>query len=219
MSIIKPRRRLRRESNEGEFLWLISLSDLMMLLFVFFVVMYSFAAKKLSGEDYVRIKKAFSPRAGDNTTPMDEIQASLLKWVMDRKLLESVNVVRKNDALILEIREKLLFESGEASLKPAAVDLLPLLREALGKIPAPYRLGIEGHTDDTPMAGPSNNWHLSVERALNVQQALRLAPDLESRVVIMGFGPNRPLAPNRDDRGNPIVANQAQNRRVTIRIF
>src|SRR5579863_2374275 len=106
MRLPRSRRPTRRETNDGEFLWLISLSDLMMLLFVFFVVLFSFAAKKLSTEDYFRIKKAFSSQLAQGT-PMDAIQASLLKWVTDRKLLDAVNVVRKNDALILEIKEKL----------------------------------------------------------------------------------------------------------------
>lgn len=208
----------RRESTDGEFLWLISLSDLMMLLFVFFVVLFSFASQKLSNDDFYRIKNAFSSEAKPGT-PMDTIQAELLKWVTDRKLLDAVQVVRKNDALILEIKEKLLFESGQAQLKDQALEILPYLKEALAKIPSPYRLGIEGHTDDQPLAGHSDNWQLSVSRALNVQRALQLAPDLESRVVIMGFGPNRPLVPNRNSSGQAIVGNQAQNRRVTIRIF
>jgi chemotaxis protein MotB len=206
------------ESNEGEFLWLISLSDMMMLLFVFFVVLFSFASKKLSQQDYQHIVQAFGAKSDSTQTPVDQIQAHLLKWVTDKKLRDSVDVVRKEDSLILEIKEKLLFETGKASLKPESLDLIPALKEALEKIPAPYRIGIEGHTDDVPVAG-SDNWHLSTERALKVHDALGLAPDLESRTVIMGYGATRPLVPNHDDKGAPLAANQAQNRRVTIRIF
>jgi chemotaxis protein MotB len=191
----------------------------MMLLFVFFVFLFSFASKKLSSTDYVRIKSAFGKKADAAANPVDAIQANLLKWVADRKLIESVDLQRKEDALILEIKEKLLFNPGEASLKPEAATLLPYLREALGKIPSPYRIGIEGHTDDVPTSGNSDNWHLSIERALSVKDALGLSSDVESRVVIMGFGSTRPLVPNRDENGAPLPGNQAQNRRVTVRIF
>lgn len=223
----------RSEASDGEFLWLMSLSDLMMLLFVFFVVLFSFSAKKLNAVEFENIQKAFANPNSLEGTPLDLVQANLLKWVNDKKLLESVSVVRNQEALFLEIKEKLLFEVGSSDLKGQALELIPLLREALGKIPSPYRIGIEGHTDDTPM-GPeglssteesssrnshSNNWSLSTNRALAVKNALALPEELDHRAVIMGYGPNRPLLPNRDAEGKPLKENQAQNRRVTIRIF
>lgn len=36
--------------TEGEFLWLVSLSDLMILLFVFFVVLFSFSYQNMSSQ-------------------------------------------------------------------------------------------------------------------------------------------------------------------------
>ena len=41
--------------GEDEFLWLMSLSDLMILLFIFFVVMYSFSAKRMKQSDFLQI--------------------------------------------------------------------------------------------------------------------------------------------------------------------
>lgn len=219
ISATRSRRKKFVERNEGEFIWLISLSDLMMLLFVFFVVLFSFASKKLSAEDYYKIKSALGLEKGGKATPVDEIQVKLLAWATDRKLLDSVQLVRKEDSLILEIKERLLFNVGESQLKTDASGLLPLLREALLKIPGPYRIGIEGHSDDTPIAGKSGNWSLSTQRALTVHAALQLPKELEERTVIMGYGPTRPLAPNRNEKNEPIPANQAQNRRVTIRVF
>jgi chemotaxis protein MotB len=207
------------DAHEGEFIWLISLSDLMMLLFVFFVVLFSFTFRKLSASDFQRIKVAFNADEAKAAHPIDEIQAQLLKWVVDRKLIDGLEVVRKEDALILEIKEKLLFPQGESTLNEGALEIIPILREALSKIPSPYRLGIEGHTDDVPVAGESDNWQLSTRRALTVFKELHLPPELENRAVVMGFGPTRPLAPNRDEQGRQVAGNQAKNRRVTIRIF
>jgi chemotaxis protein MotB len=212
-------RRRATEAHDGEFLWLISLSDLMMLLFVFFVVLFSFAWKKLGTQDYAKIKQALSLSPEPTTTPMDQIQVQLLKWATDRKLLEAVEVSQKEDSLILEIKEKLLFDLADTKISAAGLEVIPTLREALKKIPRPYRIGIEGHTDDNPANKGISNWQLSVARAMSVHDALQLPEDLESRTQIIGFGPYRPLVPNRDSNGHPISENQAQNRRVTIRIF
>jgi len=213
------RYRRKPESNEGEFLWLISLSDLMMLLFVFFVLMFSFASTNMGPGQMVQLQNLLDAKSARAGTPLDLVQQQLLKWVTDRNLLQSVEVKQKEDSLVLEIKEKMLFDSGQWALRPEAESLLPDLREALAKIPAPYRIGIEGHSDDAPTNSKTDNWHLSTLRALAVHQSLHLPAELESRAVILGYGDTRPLVPNRDDQGRPIPENQAQNRRVTLRIF
>lgn len=209
-----------KHSNDGEFLWLVSLSDLMILLFVFFVVLFSFSYRHLKQSDLEKMSKVLK---GENTkTTMDEIQANLLKWVVKKDLLDEVNVKQKEDALILEIKEKLLFASGKFELKSESFETIRLLGLALEKIPAPYRIGIEGHTDDSPMKTKNyikDNWELSVRRAHTVLQALKLKPETAKRTVIMGHGSNKPLAPNRNAEGIPSPENQAKNRRVTVRIF
>lgn len=226
-------RRRRSEGNDGDFIWLISMSDLMMLLFVFFVVLFSFTWKRLKSDNVFKMSNSLDSLAQEQAhglksedgiahaaiTPIDTIQANLLRWVTQKKLLDSVDVVRKEDALILEIKEKLFFELGEANLKPEAEALLPVLREALAHVPGPYRIGIEGHTDDTPVHGGQDNCYLSSQRALKVREALHLPAEMESRTVIMAYGATRPLVPNHYGNGRPLPENQAQNRRVTIRVF
>jgi len=44
-----------RGGSEDEFLWLVSLSDLMILLFVFFVVLFTFSYKKMTSSDFQKI--------------------------------------------------------------------------------------------------------------------------------------------------------------------
>ena len=210
------RRRPGQHAQEAEFLWLISLSDLMILLFVFFVVLFSFTQTKLTEGDAAKIAATLSGHGAPTT--LDQIQTRLLKWVVDKKLLGAVDIVQNEDALVIEIREKVLFGSGEYSLKEGSRDTVALLGAALDKVPAPYRIGIEGHTDDTPVKG-GDNWELSVRRAHSLLLALRLAPEQAKRAVILGYGEMRPLAPNRDAGGAPIPENQARNRRVTLRIF
>ncbi len=216
------RSKIRKETttSDGEFLWLVSLSDLMILLFVFFVVLFSFSYTKLDAQDFAKINAKFSGQTP--LSPLDEIQSRLLQWTVDKNLLDSVNVEKKKDALILEIKEKLLFSSGDFHLKGESKELVKLIGTALEKVPAPYRIGIEGHTDDMPLrkAGyVEDNWELSVRRAHSVLQALNFPPEQVERTVIMGYAHTRPLVANRDEKNVPIVENQGKNRRVTIRIF
>ena len=93
--------------------------------------------------------------------------------------------------------------------------------KVLAKIPPGYRLGVEGHTDDTPIHTRTidDNWDLSARRSLAVLHTLDLPPDLLKRTVLMAYGEMKPIAPNRDMAGKPILDNQAKNRRVTLRVF
>lgn len=217
---MKRKLKFATDHSTGEFLWLVSLSDLMILLFVFFVVIFSFTYQRMGKQDFQKIAQILTNQE-KMTTPLDEIQAKLLKWVVDRKLMEAVTVEQKEDALILHIREKILFDAGAFDLKEESQELISLISQALEKIPAPYRIGIEGHTDDTPLSRGTihDNWDLSTRRAHSVLTALHLSPAVRERAVIMGYGEMKPIVPNRDEKGNALPQNQAKNRRVTLRIF
>jgi chemotaxis protein MotB len=211
----------RRQDSEGEFLWLVSLSDLMILLFVFFVVLFSFSVTKLDAKDLNDIQEKMTGEKSSATQTLDSIQAKLLKWVVAKNLLDSIEVKQKEDALILEIKEQLLFSSGSFEIRPESLELVELIGIAMEKIPSPFRIGVEGHTDDADLRSKTvtDNWELSARRAHSVLTSLQLKPELLSRAVILGYGAMRPVAPNRDKNGDAIPDNQSRNRRVTIRIF
>ena len=128
-----------------------------------------------------------------------------------------VDVERAPGGYRLVLREKVLFESGSASLMDVG-------REALMKVAAALQDGqgnvsIEGHTDNVPLKDetkamfPHGNMSLSIARAVSVWQFLVAEGELdEARLSISGFGPHRPRAPN--DTG----PNKWRNRRVEIRV-
>jgi chemotaxis protein MotB len=117
----------------------------------------------------------------------------------------------------LLLREKVLYESGSASLKADG-------REALTKVAAALKDGrghvsIEGHTDNVQMKAetkarfPHGNMSLSIERAISVWHFLVNEGKIdESRLSVSGFGSHRPRAPNDSER------NKWRNRRVEIRV-
>ena len=206
-------------NNEGEFLWLVSLSDLMMLLFVFFVVLFSFSYQKLSPKDFKKMNAVIKGEEVENS--LDKIQKKLLKWVISKNLLKDIDILQKEDSLIIQIKEKILFQSGDSHLKESSHEIVKLIGSALTKIPAPYRIGIEGHTDNNQILIENfdGNWSLSSQRTLSVLRALKLKEETLQRVVLMAYGSQKPLLPNINKKGRPNIKNQAKNRRVTIRVF
>ena len=218
----RARRRGRRPRSEdsGEFLWLVSLSDLMILLFLFFVVMFSFTHKKFQKADVERIVAMLRNRKPPES-PVDKMKNKLDDWVKKQVFADQLIVKKGDDAVELQIKEKLLFASGDYHLQPEGKRALSSLSTVLEKIPEPYHLGVEGHTDDNPIHSDriENSWDLSARRALAVLDALELPKPLLKRTVLVAHGEMSPIAPNRDAAGHPIAENQMRNRRVTLRVF
>jgi chemotaxis protein MotB len=83
-----------------------------------------------------------------------------------------------------------------------------------------YSITVEGHTDDVPIETnlfPSN-WELSTARAASVVRALVANGIPAAKLRAAGYADIMPKAPNRDGAGRPIPENQAQNRRVVIKL-
>lgn len=207
-------------AESGEFLWLISLSDLMMLLFIFFVVMFSFSYKQMKSAEFSKLA-AMIRHEPIPQTPIDTIQKEVNQWIKQKDLKDQITVQKVDDALRVEIKDKILFKSGEYKIHEAGIDLLKHLSGMLNRLPKPYRIGIEGHTDDVPIHTGiiEDNWDLSAKRAASVLRALELSEEILHRTVILAHGDTDPIAPNLDPSGTPIESNRNKNRRVTIKVF
>lgn len=200
------------ENDDGEFLWLVSLSDLMILLFVFFVVMYSFAYKQTQGSEFAEIKKMIMPQSQPQTVIVDEIQIKLLEWIKEKRLQDHIKVLRNDEGIVIQLKEKIYFEPGASRLSDDSLDYLSSIGQGLEKIPPPFRIGIEGHADASPMkeeGGLDGNWKLSSERALFVLSQLHLSTEVLKRVVIFTYSNNSGIKEKNLDEA----------RTVRIRIF
>lgn len=215
-----PKIRRSHAEEDGEFLWLVSLSDLMILLFVFFVVLFSFSYDKMSSADMIEAVSLFN---GDTDTPIDELEDELIAALVNKDVNNQIEIKQDRGVLVLTIKDKLLFDSGGYSLKSRSKDILNAISSEINDIPKEYRVAIEGHTDDAPYkgigGGVSDNWQLSVLRAHEVFKALNLNDSIKERTVVMGYGPMKPIAANRDELGQPIAINRAKNRRVIVKIY
>ena len=105
--------------------------------------------------------------------------------------------------------DRLLFDTGKATLRPASQEQLSNIANILKAYPnVAIKLG--GYTDNT--GNPQANQKLSADRASTVQNELiRLGID-PTRLASEGYGEQFPVAPNDTDAG------RAQNRRIAIRV-
>ena len=116
------------------------------------------------------------------------------------------------------LRESVLFGTGSSDLSEEGQRALGRVADALRG--GNQRISVEGHTDDVPVKKeetrkryPRGNIELSVGRAFAVYDWMIKDGGIEeARVSVVGFGPNRPVAPNTNDM------NRWRNRRVEIRI-
>ena len=136
----------------------------------------------------------------------DEIAISLQEY-MDNDLLR-INQV--GDRIEIEMKERMLFSSGEARLSRDALRALREIAKTLARLPS--HLQVEGHTDNVPIttAAYPSNWELSAARAASVVHFLARAGIEPWRMAAVGLGEHRPIAENGDAEG------RAANRRVTI---
>lgn len=112
----------------------------------------------------------------------------------------------------VEIRssDKILFNTGEAELKPEANAFLNQVAETLQKAPTRQVL-IEGHTDSS--GSLELNQELSELRALMVAKALVDRGVARARISAKGYGPSKPIASNATQEG------KQANRRTDIVII
>lgn len=118
---------------------------------------------------------------------------------------------------ISKLDTDVLFDSGEARLKPEAKQMLREFARIF-KSPAArdLKIMVVGHTDDEQLQGRDarhrwpTNWHLSAARALAVSEVLRAEGIDGDRLGIAGYGPAQPIAANTTE------AARQMNRRVEI---
>lgn len=122
-------------------------------------------------------------------------------------------VRRTRTYLEVEIRSDVLFASGVAVPNATARETIALLARVLRGEPNAMR--VEGYTDDRPINTPQfqSNWELSAARAASVVHAMIAGGIAPSRLAVVGFGEQQPVADNATEAG------RNANRRVQLVIL
>jgi chemotaxis protein MotB len=112
----------------------------------------------------------------------------------------------------VQLKDKILFASGSATLGAEGRDALRRVADALRNLTGKV-IRVEGHTDNVPTGsgGPfPSNWELSTARALAVVHALKDAGVDPTRLSGAGFAEFQPIAANDTPEGRSL------NRRIEI---
>lgn len=131
-----------------------------------------------------------------------------ISWPADQARFEVR--LRAIDPRIQLVINDILFETGSASLLPAALPSLHRLTRFLQSNPE-IAIRIEGHTD--AMGEPTSNLILSRARAESIREYLIRQGVGAWRLQTAGFGSERPVA------SNSSAAGRRKNRRTEIRIL
>lgn len=127
-----------------------------------------------------------------------------------------VELTPRENGVELNLRGAAFFDSASADIKPGGLKLLREIATTLAG--TPYKVTVEGHTDNNPIESwlyPSN-WELSSARASRVARFLIDNGVQREHLRVEGLADTRPVVPNDDAAGKPIPENQAKNRRVVI---
>lgn len=219
----------KTESANSNEIWLLTLSDLLMLLMIFFV--FLLAAPIVQAGKSTPAKAVAAPAARLATAavkPAPEPAVSRTPDIVDKQAVMTleddlhrllgnredhagVTVERRAQFLVITFPEQILFDSGKAQMK---TDAGPTLEKLAAFIISHPELSVEvqGHTDDRPIRSQRypSNWELSADRATQVARILLQLGANPGQVATKGFGEYHPIVPNISD------ADRLKNRRVEI---
>lgn len=182
--------------------WLLTYSDLITLLMIFFVIMYAISnvdAQKYkvlsqslegalnpagiggtgSGSDGtasgggIDVSHAITDGSADKVDPKLVAAAEeITKLIKEKNLQDKVSVSIQERGVVVGLMNTVLFDPGSTHIKPDAIPTLVAIGQIANGVHNYIR--VEGNTDDVPMNTPQipSNWELSVLRATEVLKLL-----------------------------------------------
>ena len=134
-----------------------------------------------------------------------------------RNALESkdITISQLQGKLTVNILDRVLFDSGEAVLKPEGEQVMHKIAQVLAQHPK-RQIHVIGHTDNVPIKASArnrfpSNWELSTSRATAAVRFLCENAGVDPRQIgAVGYGEYRPIADNSTPEG------RAKNRRIAI---
>jgi len=219
--------KLKKENKDVVDGWMGTYGDMITLLMAFFVMLYSTADPDPGkyGDLADAMKEAFASEKTENE--FKELEKELNEVIKDKDLESQVKVELAPNGIKIHIPGSSLYASGSAHIMD---DMTPVIEEISRTITQlldessykDYMIEVEGHTDDDPISenDPNfdSNWDLSAIRATGIVEILNASGININKLKPIGRGETAPIVPNRDEEGNVIPANRAENRRVEINI-
>ncbi len=220
--------------DDDEVTWIVTYADLMTLLLVFFILMYAISSLNLlkfrnviasiqfslgAKKPGIGLSELVKPEQLDKKVSLEdlsglksrenELLGDIDDLIKEKRLGQHIIAQISEGKIYIQIRGKVLFESGAAQLNE---DAKPILDKIIGIIQdyEEFNVNIKGHTDNTPISTVqfASNWELSAIRATTVLKYLIDGEVNPMRLTATGYGDILPLV------DNDSVENRAINRRV-----
>ena len=187
--------------------WIMTFADMMSLLMVFFILLYSIAAMNVS-----KFKTAI---LGEEVTTqnirdlVDELE--ITKSIQELTGMGETDIVPINEEekVVLTVPSVSLFKPGRADLQQEGRPALDRVIETVKKQKG-FKTHIQGHTDDVPIFTDRfpTNWELSAARATAVLRYFIDKGIEPEKLTATGYADTFPLASNDSEIG------RSSNRRV-----
>lgn len=221
----KKHKHVAHENHER---YLITYADMITLLLVFFIVLFSIS--NADKDKFLRVSTSIKEALHVNVLTQDvegggggnnlEADPRFMEYLSVRSQVESmtqqlqvaaedVDVELTRDGIVIHLSEAVLFPPGDAQLRPEGLKVLDQLAGILAQLPNEVR--VEGHTDNVqpPEISAADNWELSAKRAVVTVRYLTTIKDLPpERFSAVGYGQYRPRGDNNTLDG------RRKNRRV-----
>jgi chemotaxis protein MotB len=143
------------------------------------------------------------------------VQQQVLAYARRHGFAHDISTTIDQRGLVIRVlTDKVLFDSGEATIKPGGYPLIDSFAGLIlqSKLTNPIR--IEGNTDNVPISGTfKSNWELSAARAAAVLERFLAKGIPAHRLSMAGYADQNPVAPN------TTAAGRALNRRVDVVIL
>ncbi|HHY20899.1 MAG TPA: flagellar motor protein MotB [Bacilli bacterium] len=190
------RRPQKRESGAPR--WMVTFSDMVTLILVFFILLFSMSV--VDAEKFRAIAESFQQRnifeylpsaipfdgldkntdespknpfddgnfGGQGEVDMDELVKEVQSFLEANQLTDVISATKDDRGVVLVLQERILFETGEAEIISEAKPFLDKVGSLLKAIP--NTVEVEGHTDSRPISNYRypSNWELSGARASSV---------------------------------------------------
>jgi chemotaxis protein MotB len=212
----------------GMMRWLLTYADLITLLLIVFIVLYSVARQDVSKfrelAQYLRAAfggvlqqgPTFLQGQGDRIIPdLVTRMSRQVESVAGGGMGASARVFQNERGIVVRLMtDNVLFDLGSASVKQETQAILDAIAPTMRDSGLPIL--VEGHTDDLPIRGGPylSNWELSTARASAVVRYLISKGSLPAkRLAAAGYAEYHPVVPNTSS------ANRRRNRRIDIVIL
>jgi chemotaxis protein MotB len=209
--------------NSDDTGWLITLSDLTLLLLCFLAIWY---VKQQQRDATAQTTKPPVQAPHESSAANESVSANaqaedwralkdeLAGFIADAGMSEDVDIKVAADEIVISFKDSIPFASGKADLNPQALPVLEKVAAVAVSRVAMY-LRVNGHTDDRPISTAEfpSNWELSSARASRVARHLIEKGVHPARIEVHGFAYHRPRAANENHSG------RGANRRVEISLL